>query len=227
MIGLPISDCSNPQRMWLLQVSRKRSDITYWLKDFSVKQIDSLPGENAAINVDAQEYLTVLETLDGGQGTIPGLIYMALDNSMVDDGFISRVNPLENNLLLLPLTQQLYYSERPFVNGTVRKETYRVSLAQDAIQIFTAGSTAVLVWCLIALGISSYNRMPEVSAFPDLDLVTQVLDGKDENALCDVSARLMKTKPRDLARAISEVRVYVQERARQVQGAEGTGYELE
>jgi hypothetical protein len=69
--------------------------------------------------------------------------------------------------------------------------------------------------------------MPGVSAFPGLDLVTQVLDGTDENGLCDVSARLMKTNLRDFARAISEARVYVQERARQVQGAEGTGYELE
>ena len=190
-----------------------------------MEKIDILSGESPVI-VDAQGYLIVLDYLDGGQNTTSDLLYMAFDNSQLDQRFPIRLTPLENALMLLPLSQEVYHdiADLPFLNATVRKEAYRISLAQNSIQIFTTGSSIVLIWCLILLANSSFSRTPEVSAFPDLDLASKIPSERHGDGFCEISARLSKLKTREIARAITDVRVYIEEGDRNSEELRRTGY---
>jgi hypothetical protein len=147
--------------------------------------------------------------LDGGQNTISDLLWMALDNTVwatPTAGSSPGSLLWKMSYCCFPLRQRIYYSDygSPSLKAIVCKEVYRISLAQDSIQIFTAGSLVVFLWRLSVLATSSYNRMPEVSAFPDLGLVSKIPEKPKDEGLREVSTRL---RNRDIARAVSRVRV--------------------
>lgn len=198
--------CMTRTRSYLLQVSRVFADVTYSHGGFVCKSIDVISQEKTTVDLDAQDYLGVLDTLYSNQSDIGIHLF-----EMVTAALITGPGR-DDAAIWLPLIQQLFYSIPYGSLDAIRNEySYQISLAQYSIQLFTIFSAILLIWGLALLVTSAQNRIPEFSAFPDLDLISKIPAGTNGRDLYDISAELSKTKPFGIVRTFDEIRVYAQE----------------
>lgn len=200
------------------RVERHYADITYSLSDGSTPvQVKNLVTHGEEVEMNPFSYLRVLDVLypeysktGPTEGTLQDYLsittVLALDsiNSMVERGL---------QIVLLPLTQlQYFYSknEEPILNASFSRSGYRLTVALSSIKVFTLLCIIIVAWCIGLLAISSFGHRPEVSAFPELDLISKIpvtSDNGSTTGALEALGELPNSKSRDIACVLSKIRV--------------------
>jgi hypothetical protein len=99
--------------------------------------------------------------------------------------------------------------ERPFFNGTVSGQAYRIVIAPVAAELYLCLTLLVLTWCLYRIGMSGFVCLADSSPFLEFDLIRKVvgpdnIDGNiDLRRLLEVSSRLVDKKTWDTVEVLS------------------------
>lgn len=143
------------------------------------------------------------------------------DGSFINWVFLKGAHTLTNpdggiEMLTLPLVQQqgnawATYPSSAIVKARFRQSQYKLIVGQSSVQIFTTFTVIILLWCVVLLSLSCFNRVPEVSIFPELDLASKIPVPTGDKGLCGTAARLVKKKGREIVRELHGVMVQVVE----------------
>lgn len=127
-----------------------------------------------------------------------------------------RNGPIE--VMALPLLQEQAFSiasEKVTLTGIVNTQTYKITIAHSSWKIFTVFSFSILIWCTGLLMYSGFNRVPEVSSFPELDLISKLSftteRDSDSSRLSQVAAQFFENKLRHIAKGTYGVKLRAEE----------------
>lgn len=127
-----------------------------------------------------------------------------------------RNGPIE--VMALPLVQEQAFSissEKVILNAIVNRQSYKIVIADSSWKIFMVFSFSILIWCTGLLVYAGFNRIPEVSSFPELDLISKLSfiseRDSDSNRLIQVAAQFLENKLRHMAKGIYGVKLSVEE----------------
>ena len=194
-----------------LHVELRYADITYEILQPAPNpiQIENEINE-AEVALDPAGYLTIFDTLfpkykypNNGSLNVWTLLKASQTLTTPEGGI---------EMLLFPLVQQQgnpALAIQPMVTARWSKPRYRIVPGQNSVETFSLFTLVIIVWCLSLLGVSSYARVPEVSLFPELDILSKV--SPEDKRLYDVVYTLVRKKPRDIAQVLNGVRVQVKE----------------
>jgi len=197
-----------------MQVELRHADITYELLKPSPNPVqieNEVRGPSVAI--DPEGYLSIFDFLfptypyPNDKSFIYWVFQKGADTLTKPDGGIE--------MLTLPLAQQqgngFARSGQVIANARFRQSTYKIIVGQSEVQIFTVFTIIIVFWCIFLLSISCFDRVPEVSVFPELDLASKIPVPPEDKGLCGTAARLVKKKPRDIVKELHGVMVQVVE----------------
>lgn len=85
----------------------------------------------------------------------------------------------------------------------------------------------ILVWCLGLLIASGNSRAPEISSFPELDLISKIPLDTRGVGICKISSDLSTTRPRDIIRVIGAVTIRAEDESMGRGTQEVGGYDEE
>ena len=202
-----------------LRVELRYADITYEILQPAPNPIQIENESNEAeVALDPAGYLAIFDLLfpkykhpNNGSLNVWTLIKASQTLTTTDGGI---------EMLLFPLVQQqgnpVNDDNEAQAAATARssKPEYRIVPGQNSVEIFSLLALTILIWCLSLLGVSSYARVPEVSIFPELDILSKVSPG--DKRLYDVVYSLVRRKPQDIAQVLNGVRVQVKEQENHV-----------
>jgi hypothetical protein len=135
---------------------------------------------------------------------------------IVQVGSVFRLRQGAIEIMAFPLVQeQSLATPSEILAAVVNTPGYRVVIADSCWKMFTAFSFSILVWCIGLLTYSGFTRIPEISLFPELDLVSKLsftLEGySDWKRFSQVAAGLFERKSRDMTKLLYGVRLGVEE----------------
>jgi hypothetical protein len=199
----------------LIRLSKRYADITYSLGNNSLVRIENI-SEKLDQDIEADFYLSVLNALlSSGEHIDKQATQTTIANfagwTMSSPRYPGKLEHKIWDVLLLPLVQGqafLYsHSDHQDIMASFCKESYKIVLSQPSLQIFTAFSVIILVWCLVLLAVSGISRRPEVSSFPELDLVSKI-PVYNEDGFCGVCSRISEAPVRDIGKEIGDTRIF-------------------
>ena len=202
-----------------LAIQRHYADFTYDLSRRAgpILVENSIPA-GSFVNVDPQGYLSVLDVLYPTFAKV-------FDSSVSCQLFAAAAALLEQavngneiwEVLLLPFIQQQGLGvpsyEEPILNASFRRQSYKISVARSSTQIFISFTLTILVFCLIVMLLSHFDRIPEISSCTEFDIIAK-MTFKDKTPEAKLSSQIFERKPHDMVKAMSGVRLHVKERKR-------------
>lgn len=198
-------------------MERRYADFTFDLRSGWIpveKENESQTREIIALN--ASEYMKAFDML------YPSFLSPYEDtiacNLVVTTADVFNQSPiLAIEMMTFPWVQQQALatsSNDSVLNATFSELGYKIVVAQSSMQIFIVLGIIILSWCWVVLASSGFTHSPEVSAFPELDLVSRM---QESQKFSEAAWQLVERRPRDIADVLCGVKVQLYEREDNVQ----------
>jgi len=156
-----------------IQVEQRYADFTYRLDSKSAPiSIENEIEDHSPVEVDAEGYLSVFDTIYPAPFNHTGEDSLGCYLLIGAETLLKQKYGLEVHLLPIIVQQTLAkQDEAPLPNASFRNQSYRVTATTGATEIFTCTTIAILLWCLILMVMSKVGRIPEVSAYTEIDML--------------------------------------------------------
>jgi len=234
---LPSNHCFTiPTPVARISVWKRFANISYQLPSLSLDNVTNVSPRTHSEAVGCDTYFGLYDRLfpqgegDDLQRTLLTQVtaYMAAERR----GPGEKMSEGRMELYFLPWLLQQSVSDQwwPIYKNNVPKDNritamfcksvYRVQLAAHSFYIYSAFSLFTLGWCLVQLCYILPNRIPMLSAFPDLDLAEKV--GRNEmgvNAGDNIFSKLANLSSTEIITNLAETRMYVRSASQTEPGA--------
>lgn len=193
-----------------VRVLRRRADIIYYMPSGAFNRIEKVYNDETVETVNPEDYLSVLDVLYPPYGSEE---WTSIQNWLLfyTTRQVSKHSEVPGKMIeiyLLPfiIQQWSFPSASEYqVNATFCKERNKILVSLGSMQVFSVFGSVILIWSLTLLAVSSRRRRPEVSSFPDMDLMSSISVDQGRENISELARQMREIKSRDIENVLGGI----------------------